>query len=711
MSDPDDFAARTWLAARAGAPTMPLALRTALLLLPLSLAGGCKGDGHAPVFDGVSDQVAAVGAELVIELRASDADGDELSYTYDVELDGLDASISRRPDGGGVFRWTPLAEHVGTWYFDFVVSDGHLRDTITVAIDVRATLGQGAVPVFREPLGSGTTLDLAQAACIEVPIVIEDQDDSEVAIAIEAPGLEGGEIVQDDGLHGRLTWCPNKQAIADDRHPVVLSADDGDHDKTLKDFLIVLRRAPKPDCPGEAPVVEHAPVDLATVLDLELVAHVTDDMGLKQAPLLYSTLVEPSVPVDFAALDVVEMELVDGDLQDGSWRARLPNPVAAAPEGSSASLYYIISAGDNDDLTGDCDHVTDAPSEGTFSIVVTNDGSAGGLGPCEACSADAQCGRADDLCVAMGVQASGRCTIDCDVDADCDADFDCQPVESVDGAVAKQCMPTSGSCVVAPPACEDDAHEDNDSRAQAQGQAALPAGDYGALVACDGDDDWYRVVVTGDTTIGALIDGGATTNLNLGLYAADGTALTVAEGASSFEAVEQCVPAGTYYVRVYAFGDGDNTYDLLLETSAGACTAACVDDDLEPDDTRLQATYAEVYPDGYSVTDRMICSGDDDWYEIALFTGEAVVVDLTFTDTVAGEDLDLHFHDDAGVDLTPCTEDMPATCTAANGQSGTSNEHYEFDGVDAGCTPCTYYVRVHGFDGSQNDYDLSIALQ
>jgi hypothetical protein len=104
-------------------------------------------------------------------------------------------------------------------------------------------------------------------------------------------------------------------------------------------------------------------------------------------------------------------------------------------------------------------------------------------------------------------------------------------------------------------------------------------------------------------------------------------------------------------------------------------------------------------------------SDDDDWYEIALFTGEAVVVDLTFTDTMAGEDLDLHFHDDAGVDLTPCTEDMPGTCTAANGQSSSSNEHYEFDGVDAGCTPCTYYVRVHGFDGSQNDYDLSIALQ
>ena len=702
---------RTWLATRAGArvPPMPSALRTALVLLPLG--GACKADGHAPAFDGVSDQVAAVGAELVIDLRASDADGDELSFAYEVELDGLDASISRRPDGSGVFRWTPLAEHVGTWYFDFIVSDGHLHDTVTVAIDVRTTLGQGAVPVFREPLGSGTTLDLAHAACIEVPIVIEDQDDSEVLLAIEPPGLEGAEIVQDDGLHGRLTWCPNKQQLVDDRHPVVLSADDGDHEKTLKDYLVVLRRAPKPDCPGGAPVVEHMPSDVSTVLDVELVAHVTDDVGLKQAPLLYSSLTEPSQPIDFGALDVVEMELVGGDMVDGSWRARVPNPVAAAPEGSAASLYYIISAGDNDDLTGDCDHVTDAPTDGTFSIRVTNDGSSGGLGACEACSADAQCGRDDDLCVAMGVQAAGRCTTDCDVDADCDADFDCLPVESVDGAVAKQCMPMSGTCDVTPPACEDDDREDNDSRAQAQAQPALVAGDYGGLVACDGDDDWYRVVVATDTTIGALIDGGAATNLELGLHAADGTALTVAEGSSSFEAVERCVPAGTYYVRVYAYDDGDNAYDLLLETSAGACASACVDDDLEPDDTRLQATYAEVYPDGYTVTDRMICSDDDDWYEIALFTGEAVVVDLTFTDTMAGEDLDLHFHDDAGVDLTPCTEDMPGTCTAANGQSSSSNEHYEFDGVDAGCTPCTYYVRVHGFDGSQNDYDLSIALQ
>ncbi len=674
-------------------------------------AAACKPDGHPPTLEGISDQLAAVGAELVIDLHASDPDGDELAYGYAVELEHSGATISKRPDGTGVFRWTPSADHVGLWHFDFIVSDGHLRDTVTVTIDVRTTLGQGAVPVFREPLGSGTTLDLDHADCLELPIVVEDQDDTEVAIGIAEPVLAGAEIIQDEGLRATFRWCPTPEQLGDDRHPVVLLADDGEHEPTRKDYLIVLRRGNKPDCPGAAPVIEHTPADVATVLDVEIVAHVSDDVGLEQAPLLYVSSTQPATPIDFGAFDVLEMTPQGGDLVDGTWVARVANPVAAAPQGSSAQLWYIVSAADNDDATGDCDHVTDAPAEGAFAITVTNDGGAGGLGTCEPCSADVQCGGPDDLCVPIGPEHAGHCATDCDVDRDCDADFACEPVESVDGAVAKQCVPVADMCEPDTPACEDDDREDNDSRVQAQGEAALPAGDYPGLVACEDDDDWYRVVVDADTTIGALVDGGAATNLNLGLYDAGGAVIDQAAGAGSFEAVEACVPAGTYYVRVWSLGAGDNDYDLLLETAAGACAPSCEDDDLEPDDALGQATYAEVFPDGYLTIDRMLCSDDDDWYEISVFSGETIVVDLAFTQNAADEDLDLHLHDDAGVDLTPCTEQMPAECTVAQGQSADSDEHLEFSDVDAGCAPCTYYVRVHGWDGSQNAYDLEIVVQ
>ncbi len=686
------------------------------LLATVLVLAACKEGGSAPTLEGVDDQLAAVGQELVIELVATDRDGDAIDYGFDTEHDAIttQGSITRRPDGTGVFRWTPLADDVGTWYVDFTASDGAHEAVVTVGIDVRTTLGQGAVPTFREPLGSGTTLDLQLAACVEFPVVVDDEDDSAVALSIAEPALGGAELVQESGLTGAFTWCPNKDQIADERHPVVLVADDDDeaHEPTLKNYLIVLRKAPKPDCPGEGPAVEHTPADVQSVLPVEIAAHITDDVGLKQAPLLYWTYTEPHVPVDFGSLDVVEMELTAGDMQDGQWSATVDNPVASLPEGSSASIWYVISAGDNDDTAGDCDHVTDAPADGTFTLLVTNTGDAGGLGVCEPCTADVQCGDTDDLCVPLGAEGDGFCLTDCDVDDDCDADFACTPIESTDGMVAKQCAPRSGECSEPPPPeCTDDALEQNDTRDDAQDQPPLAADEYTALAACADDDDWYRVVVAADTTIGALIDGDEASNLNVGLYDSAGTAIAQAEGASSFEAVEECVHAGTYYVRVYAFGSADNTYDLLLETEPGTCAMSCMDDDLEPDDTFAQATYAEIYPEPYVVEDRMICGGDDDWYEVALYTDETIVVDLDFVQSSPDEDLDLHFHDDAGVDLTPCEEDAPGTCTAAQGQGTGSDEHYEFTVDEAGCSPCTYYVRVHGWDGAENDYGLTLALQ
>ncbi len=686
--------------------------------LALSLAtggaiGGCKPEGSPPELAGIEDQLAAVGVELVIDLRAEDPDGDSVDFGFHADLEGIDdaASITRRPDGAGVFRWTPAADDVGLRYFDFTASDGTHKDTVTVAIDVRTTLGQGTVPVFREPLGSGTTLDLTQRACVELPIVVEDQDDSEVILAIEPPGLVGAELVPRGGLAADFSWCPTKEQMADERHPIVFFADDGEHAKTLKNFLVVLRQAPRTDCPGEAPVIEHDAADVATVLDVEIEARITDDLGLKQVPLLYFALTEPHVPVDFGELDVVEMALQGGDMLDGQWRATIPNPVAAAAEGATAQIWYLISAGDNDDATGDCDHVTDAPAEGTFAMTVTHGGGTGGLALCAPCTADVQCGGAADLCLPQGNGGGAWCGLGCDGDGDCGADFGCIPVESAGGMLAKQCVPASGMCEAAVPPCEDDVFEENDTRIQAQGKPALAPDAYQDSRSCSGDDDWYRVVVGEDSTLGAVIEGGAASNLNVGLYNWGGSAITIADGPGSSEVVETCVAAGTYYVRVWAFGAADNAYDLLVDATPATCDATCVDDDLEPDDTRQQASYAEIYPDGYAVADRMLCTDDDDWYEIELFTGEVVDVDLTFVHGSALEDLDLHFHDGDGVDLTPCTEEMPQTCSAMQGQSASSNEHYERMIDEAGCSPCTFYVRVHGFAGAQNEYDLAIALQ
>lgn len=477
----------------------------------------CRGQGEAPVLDPVDDRVVAVGEPLVIDLRASDPDGDRLYFAFDAPVQGPveRAALTMRPDGTGIFRWTPLADDVGVWFLDFSVSDGRQRDTVTAAIDVRPALG--AAPVFRQPLGSGTTLDPERDACLEIGVIVEDQDDAEVGLAQAEPLVEGAELVQETGLSGTWTWCPSKAQLENERHPLVLTADDGTHPIVRKSYLVVLRSQP-PDCPGEAPVITHRPADASTVLDLSIRAEISDDVGLDHEPTLYFTTVEPELPIDLSQLAPVRMELEAGDLRAGTWSADVPNPVAAQPEGSQAEVFYLIVAGEGDDAAGDCDHVSESPERGVHRMTVSN----------------------------------------------------------------------------------------------------------------PGDED---------------------------------------------------------------------------------PSPACEDDVLEDDDDRARASHADIYPDPFVTDDGMLCSGDDDWYQVELYTGETIVVDLSFVQSSVDEDLDLHFHDADGVDLTPCSEGDPGTCTAAQGQSPSSDERYTHTVEQPGCFPCSFYVRVHGWAAAQNEYDLQLALQ
>jgi len=138
-----------------------------------------------------------------------------------------------------MFRWTPVASDVGEHVFDFTASDGSHETTVSVAIDVRSAIG--AVPIFREPLGAGSVLDIATSDCVTLAIVIEDQDTAEVTLGQEAPLIEGGELMQLDGTTGSWHWCPTPAQIAQERHTLVLSADDGENPRTIKNYILVVR--------------------------------------------------------------------------------------------------------------------------------------------------------------------------------------------------------------------------------------------------------------------------------------------------------------------------------------------------------------------------------------------------------------------------------------------------------------------------------------
>jgi len=71
-------------------------------------------------------------------------------------------------------------------------------------------------------------------------------------------------------------------------------------------------------------------------------------------------------------------------------------------------------------------------------------------------------------------------------------------------------------------------------------------------------------------------------------------------------------------------------------------------------------------------------------------------------------DLDIHLYDSNGVDLTPCSPADVTQCQTQNGQSGTSNEHFEMDITTSGI----YYVVVQGYDDQdENLYDIHIERQ
>jgi hypothetical protein len=685
-------------------------------------AGGCGPGGSPPELEPVASQVVAVNQELVLLLAATDPDGDELTYDFDADVPDIDgrATISPLAVGGQAeFRWTPLAADVGVWTFDFTVSDGDHETTESAHIDVRSAVGENSAPSFLHPQGNGTTLDLDDQSCLELDVEVLDSDSAEVRIGQDEPLIEGASLEQTGGLTAIWRWCPTEvQIAADDRYTVMLSADDGDNPRTVHPYLVVLRRATKPDCPGEPPVIAHTASDQSTLVGLTLVADISDDRGLKREPLLYHAGTQPSDPPDLSAMTQVSMALISGDMRSGRWRAQVPNPVAGLPQGARRDLYYVIVADDDDDPAGGCDHVTEMPESGAYSMTITNPGGQGGAGLCEPCTHDVQCGGTADHCVRIGTESEAYCTRACSGASGCPTGYSCSadPVESVGGQSARQCIPDSADCTdPGGGPCDDDSREDNDSLAQAQGKPLLASGSHD-LVSCPAaagtgdDEDWFEIGTEDDTRVTVTLAGGSQSDLDLALYRGDGSLIASSLSYSSDEEVSACVESGFYLVRVFAWSPAENPYQLAFTRSPTTCGEVCEADDNEQDDRPGDARPTDLSSADYLSTTQSICPGDDDWFEAEVRTGDLLVVDLTFEQTASDEDLDVHLYaPDGTTDLTPCTPEDPGACDLDNGQSADSDEHFEFT-VPAGCagSPCRYYVVVRGYDGSQNLYDISI---
>jgi hypothetical protein len=547
---------------------------TALSLL--AAAPGCK-KGDPPEIVDPGDQVAIVGQQLTLHLLASDADGDDVAWDFETSAPDIDgtAAIAETPDGQGVFTFTPVASQVGTQAFDFIASDGRNKTRLTVLIEVRGAVGSGSLPIFRKPLGSGTVLDLEQNDCVSIDIQIEDPDSTSVELGAEPPIIEDSDLNQDgEGLAGTWSWCPSReQQEADDKYDLVLSANDGENPAQLKKYIVVLRKRRGTDCPGEFPVIEHSPTDFTTLLDLQMDAHVSDDTGLQDEPYLLWSPTHPGDPIDFNIMTLQTMTLVDGDMMNGDWRGFIPNPTANEGIGATAEMFYLISAADDDDAEGDCDHLTDHPEAGVHQIGIENDGS-GGSGLCEQCSFDVQCGEDDDLCL-LGAGGS-FCGQTCSGAGSCPNGYTCsaEPVESIDGVSARQCIPNSGACGGGGGGnCEDDDDEDNDVPEQGLDNGTVAAGTISGRTLCAGDDDWYAIELSSSSKVTVELAGDLPPDMDVALTTADGTLIKKSDGLTSDETLTTgCQPAGTYLIRVFTVdASGSGSYSVTWSSSSTDC--------------------------------------------------------------------------------------------------------------------------------------------
>ncbi|MFT3699869.1 MAG: PPC domain-containing protein [Kofleriaceae bacterium] len=666
-----------------------------------------------PELDGLTDQVAQVGTELKIDLNGTSEGGGKLGYSFHAgDLDDVDgaAQVTVSPSGVGVFRWTPLAADIGQHPFDFTVSNGDQSSTVTITIDVKSAIGSATAPIFRQPLGTGTTIDLSQKNCVDMDVVIEDQDSPMVTIAQEEPVIDGATLTPEDAFSAKWHWCPSKAQEGDSRYTLVLSADDGDNPKTLKNYLVVLRGgSDNSTCPGAAPTVSAPGTNQTTRLDLSIAATVTDDKGIKDDPLFYYSTTNPGATPDLGSMTQLSMTRTSGSATNGTYTAHVPNPVASSADGTAKTLYYVVVADDDDDSMGTCDHSTQSQ---VYQMVVTAGGSA--VAPvCGACSSDSQCGAGNE-CVYVGSMGDSYCLQSCA--SACGTGYECSAgdIWSVEGAHAPQCVPQSGSCSAPTGACEDDMYEVNDDRSTASHNPALDPNIYD-MVSCPSttdqtrmNDDWYKIVLTSSQRVDLEMSGNGEADLDLHLYHSDGTVVSSSTSYGTDEAINTCLPAATYYVKVNGYGHARSEYLLDYEQTAETCNTTCVDDSNEDDDTFSQAR-ATTYPN-FSVTGQEICPNDDDWYSVPLYTGDKLTMDLTFTQTTSAGDIDLHLYKDT-VDQWPCDINNIGGCSVDHGQGSQSNEHAVFTapaGCDAGCN---YYVVVRGFNGATNAYGLTLGIQ
>jgi hypothetical protein len=285
-------------------------------------------------------------------------------------------------------------------------------------------------------------------------------------------------------------------------------------------------------------------------------------------------------------------------------------------------------------------------------------------------------------------------------DADGDGvadDVDCAPMDAtipgpreiVNNGLDDDCDPAT------PDGCDDDLFEgdagnDTDGAATGVDDHNGTGEQYAGLVACPGNEDWYRIdIAAGDGLEADVHFTHANGDIDVALYKldADGTLAFVdgSVGVDDDETVyeRRAATDTTYYVKVYGFDPVRNTYGLTVNVFAD-----CADDLVgargEHNDS---LTETAALPEAGET--RQICDYDDDWY--------------TFTVDAAATS--------ASTALHPRRRRPRHRALSRRFRRAARPLRGRGDGevIETMLERGTYSVRVYGFAGAKNAYRLFLS--
>ena len=621
--------------------SLPVALMAILLLLPAS----CGESDQRPDLLPLRPASVAVGDTLRLALHVNNPSGLKLSYEV-TPPEGMPAfesvsSLVGTPEGGE-FLWTPLSSHEGPHELTFTIRSSAGDDSEAVVVTV--TANEAAAPIFLRP-GAGGTFDTSKTPCVRFAVEVKDDDSSEVAIRPARPLPDGALLEREGPKRARFKWCPTSaQSERTQRWTIAMEADDGEHEPTRHDYVVVLRTPARAGCPGHAPTVGVLSPGDGQVVESSagypVLISATDDKGIREAPLLYYTTEEPP---SLTTVDVTTMKQVlfepAADGAPDHYRAQVP-PLALDPT-EQRTVWFFVSVTDNDDESGTlCDHRTDTPVLSFLARLAFEKAK-----QCELCTASATC--QSGLCVAWrdGGRCFGRCS-------GCPPSV-CHSVTSVEGRATGACGDLATACGLQKEdpepggpdgeSCLTDAHEPNDTPDLATPLLSAPATEAGlGGTVCPNDEDLYRVSTDEDSRVDVTVgEFEVDHDLDIELLDAAGEVLVRSASLEMPETASVCLKAGhEIFIRVFPFISSSGTpYRVDVMRAPEAC---CVNDEHEPDNV-LETARAPAEDGTFEGT---ICPHDRDYIRVVAPVEQTMKATLAFE----GEgDLDLILEGPNGV--------------------------------------------------------------